>query len=310
VSRAARSAAGGAAPRQERRAQLGTASAYDSLVAFTEAPYGELVDTTLRVMTWNVWGRFGPWERRFRSIVATMQDIDPDVILLQESWIGGDGSSQAELLASELGLQATEAGGEALYGSWGPTNAVLSRWPIDEPRLHELPALDPKGWGGTALRCVITGPRRPILVYNVALDWPPYAGAARHHALRHLVDVVAEDADEVRGPLIVGGDFNAGPDSDEIRALVGRRAPSRSGFVLFDAWDVGSDGESRGLTWSRANPWAAPSLLPDQRIDYLFTGWPRRGGVGSVVRAWTVGREPRHGVVASDHYAVVADLRY
>ncbi len=25
-------------------------------------PYGELITTTLRVLTWNVWGRFGPWQ--------------------------------------------------------------------------------------------------------------------------------------------------------------------------------------------------------------------------------------------------------
>jgi hypothetical protein len=33
----------------------------------------------------------------------------------------------------------------------------------------------------------------------------------------------------------------------------------------------------------RANLWTVPTLLPDRRIDYLLTGWPRRGGVGSAV---------------------------
>jgi hypothetical protein len=28
------------------------------------APYGPLVDTTLRVAVWNVWGRYGAWEER------------------------------------------------------------------------------------------------------------------------------------------------------------------------------------------------------------------------------------------------------
>ena len=35
-------------------------------------PYGELITTTLRVLTWNAWGRFGPWEAR-----ETRADPDP-----------------------------------------------------------------------------------------------------------------------------------------------------------------------------------------------------------------------------------------
>ena len=123
------------------------------------------------------------------------------------------------------------------------------------------------------------------------------------------MNIVADDAAAAKAVLIVGGDFNAAPDSDEIRMLVGRREPPRPGFVLFDAWDHTDDG-SRGVTWSNANPWAAPNLLPDQRIDYVFTGWPRRGGAGSALAASIAGREPRAGVVASDHYAVIADIRY
>lgn len=277
-------------------------------MAFSEAPYGELVDNTLRVMTWNVWGRFGPWEQRFPSIVATIREEDPDVVLLQEAWVADCGPNQAELLGAELGYHHIEAG-ELLFGSWGLANAVLSRWPISEPIVYSLPCLDAGGWGGQALRCLIQTPSRPLLAYCVALDWPPYASAARQHALNYLVKVIAEDTESTRAPLIVGGDFNASPDSDEIRMLVGRKAVPRAGFVLYDAWDYADEG-SPGTTWSRTNPWAAPSLLPNQRIDYVFAGRPKRGGVGSVVHARTAGEAPKTGIIASDHYAVVADLRY
>ena len=91
--------------------------------------------------------------------------------------------------------------------------------------------------------------------------------------------------------------------------LVGRRETARPGFVLFDAWNAATPGDA-GVTWSRSNPWAAPSLLPDQRIDYIFTGWPRRGGAGSVVASRLAGTEPYEGLLPSDHYAVVADIRY
>ena len=52
------------------------------------------------------------------------------------------------------------------------------------------------------------------------------------------------------------------------------------------------------------------ALLPDKRIDYILVGRPRRGGAGHVVGCAIAGVEPVDGVVASDHYAVVADLRY
>jgi len=165
------------------------------------------------------------------------------------------------------------------------------------------------GRGNRQFRCLVHPPRRPLLAYSIALDWPPHASAARHHALHHLVGVIAGDVEAINAPLIVGGDFNAPPDSDEIRMLVGRRPPPRPGFVLFDAWDYADQGAS-GATWSRTNPWAAPNLLPDQRIDYLFTGWPKRGGVGSIVHAKTTGHQAHADLFASDHYAVVATVRY
>lgn len=58
------------------------------------------------------------------------------------------------------------------------------------------------------------------------------------------------------------------------------------------------------------NPWAAPNLLPDKRIDYIFIAWPKRGGIGSVTAVRRTGLGQPHEVVPSDHYAVVADLRY
>jgi hypothetical protein len=39
-------------------------------------------------------------------------------------------------------------------------------------------------------------------------------------------------------------------------------------------------------------------------------GRPRRGGAGHVVRCSIEGTAPMGGVFPSDHYAVVADLRY
>jgi len=281
---------------------------YVRRVTSAEAPYGAPIDSTMRVMTWNVWGRFGPWERRAAGILRVIGDLAPDVVLLQESWVDASGLQQCAMLGESLGMHHCCSGADMLFGDWGSVNAVLSRWPITEHRVTELPALDPAGWGGLALRASIDGPRGRLLVYCVALDWPPAASLPRQHALRHLAGEIIADTAEVRAPVIVGGDFNAAPGSDELRMLTGECEPARPGFVLFDGWDVAGPGD--GATWSRTNPWTVPTLLPDRRIDYLLTGWPRRGGVGSAVASGLSGTESVDGVVPSDHYAVWADLRY
>ena len=273
-------------------------------MATDEQPYGELVDTTLRALTWNVWGRFGPWEQREAALVATMHATSPDIIFLQESWVDEGGADQASVLGEQLGLEhhcRSEADG-------GRANAIISRWPLSDVESHNVPSVD-GGWGGVIVRAVVAGPRRELDAYCVALDWPPQASRVRQDAVRYLAELIDAHQKKTRRGLLVAGDFNASPASDEIRALTGLRETAVPDVVLFDAWDMGGDGTS-GLTWSRSNPWAAPALLPDRRIDYIFTGWPRGGGVGSVVEAKVIGTAPIDGVVPSDHYAVLAVIRY
>jgi endonuclease/exonuclease/phosphatase family metal-dependent hydrolase len=109
--------------------------------------------------------------------------------------------------------------------------------------------------------------------------------------------------------LVVSGDFNADPDSDEIRMLRGRTSTPIPGLSFYDVWDAaGQPGE--GYTWSNDNPRAAALLWPDRRIDYIFTAALRRGGAGHPVAANLLGTRPIHGTHPSDHYAVQADLRY
>jgi endonuclease/exonuclease/phosphatase family metal-dependent hydrolase len=124
----------------------------------------------------------------------------------------------------------------------------------------------------------------------------------------HLASFVTEVADGAFPPVVCG-DFNASPDSDEIRRLTGRSTTVLPGFVLADAWETAGHG-GLGHTLTPANPWAAPLLQPDRRIDYVFVGPPRKGGAGHVIHCTVVGDQPVNGVLASDHYAVLADLRY
>ena len=69
-----------------------------------EKPFGPLIETTMKVLTWNIWWRFGPWEQRQPAIAETLRLVDADVISLQEVW-ADKSVSQADLLAGDLGFE-------------------------------------------------------------------------------------------------------------------------------------------------------------------------------------------------------------
>mgnify|MGYP001159368605 CR=1 FL=1 len=52
------------------------------------------------------------------------------------------------------------------------------------------------------------------------------------------------------------------------------------------------------------------ALYPDRRFDYVLSAWPRAGGVGHPVRCERLGVLDPGQPQLSDHYGVLADLRY
>jgi endonuclease/exonuclease/phosphatase family metal-dependent hydrolase len=113
-------------------------------------------------------------------------------------------------------------------------------------------------------------------------------------------------------PPIVVGDFNAEPDSDEIRFMRGAHAIGDRGVYFNEAWKVAGDrsgGEAAGITWCNRNPYARASLEPDKRIDYIFTGYPDGDGRGALERCRVVCNDEKNGVWPTDHFGVFAELR-
>lgn len=265
--------------------------------------YGPLIETTMRVVTWNVWGRYGPWEDRESAVVATLREAQPDILVLTESWSKGD-DSQCARLAGPLGLPhhafsgvTAEEDPAALSGV-----AVLSRWPIQRQSSHAFA-------DARVQFAELAGPRGPVQVYGLVMDaWWFDQSQARQLAVRELLASIGAPPDP-RVPLIVCGDFNADPDSDEIRMLTGRTAAPVPGLSFYDTWEAAGP-PTPGHTWSNDNPWATQLLWPNRRIDYIFSVTPRRGGAGHPVQAALLGTAPVNGVYPSDHYAVAASLRY
>jgi endonuclease/exonuclease/phosphatase family metal-dependent hydrolase len=99
----------------------------------------------MRVLTWNLWWRYGPWEQRRDAIAATLEAVNPDLCGLQEVW-GTPGQNQAAELAERLGMHWRWAAVSRSGGGNGDElaigNAILSRWPISAQAEVRLPSGD------------------------------------------------------------------------------------------------------------------------------------------------------------------------
>jgi endonuclease/exonuclease/phosphatase family metal-dependent hydrolase len=269
-------------------------------------PYGPVAETTMRIVTWNVWGRYGRWRERQAGIEDALAAAAPDIVCLVESWSHPDGT-QPELVAARLGFGPSVFVGDWQQEDWVSGIGLVSRWPVSSHERLALRGADGSG-AGSALSAVVDGDRGPIQLFVVMLDYPLDASPVRQAQVRELAGYIEERARR-RYPIVVCGDFNAGPDADELRMLTGRTTPAAPGLVFYDAWEIAGDG-TPGCTWSNQNPLAAVALYPDRRFDYVLSAWPRRGGVGHPVRCERLGVLPADQPQLSDHYGVLADLRY
>ncbi|MFE6285782.1 endonuclease/exonuclease/phosphatase family protein [Streptomyces sp. NPDC057877] len=269
----------------------------------------------MRVMTWNLWWRFGPWEARQKAILGALREARPDVVGLQEVWAAG-GENLAEWLAGELGMHWT----------WAPSgrperwqrriggapvdvgNAVLSRWPVVDRAVLPLPTPPDLDDGRLALHARLAAPGADIPFFTAHLTSLVHASAVRQAQVEALATFVSQHRSDTAFPPVVTGDFNAWPDSDEIRAFGGyKTAPTTPGQVFIDAWEYAAP-DTPSATWDPTNPYVAATHSPPARIDYIHVAPPGPNGLGHVRTIQRACHGPVEGVWPSDHAAVVADL--
>lgn len=269
------------------------------------------------------------WLDRRHEVVAWLERLAPDVVCLQEIWEAAGNPNTARWLIDQM----PHAGWHFAFGgdSFGPSlwpdasmrfgSAVLSRWPIDHVEYHRLPVAE------DADQFIATVPWELLHVRTVDLDVfschlvaPPQHGHHRELQVLAIDELVRAargelDASPPPGtkrpamPAILCGDFNAEPDSDEIRFLTSlTNLDARSTFWQ-DSWRVAGDGPGWSQDW-RTNPTAAALNVPRKRIDYVFVGDPfqRTGSAGRVLHAELAMNEPLTGTMASDHFGLVVDI--
>ncbi|MFM7536462.1 MAG: endonuclease/exonuclease/phosphatase family protein [Acidimicrobiales bacterium] len=257
----------------------------------------------MRILTWNLWWQFGPWEQRLDAIVTTLRHWAPDVLCLQEVWTDPGGRSSAQVIAEALGHPSVVDEIGFSLGEIGFGNAVTSRFPLAG---RDVVALPSTGEHDEHRRLVVadldTG-GEAITVACTHLNWRPDHGHVRRAQVASIGATLARRRQAI---TVLCGDLNAEPSSDEVRALTGLAPLSAPGLVFTDAWAAA--GHGAGNTWDNANPFAATEREPDRRIDYVLVAWPYPAGYGHPVRAELVGTAPVAGIWPSDHYGVVVDL--
>lgn len=259
----------------------------------------------VRVLSLNIWHRRGPWEQRLALIREGIQALAPDLVGLQEI-LSRDGRSQADEIAEGLGYHVAFGASTTYEDGEQFGNAVLSRTPILQSRVFPLPD------GGTTQRRSLLlaeceSPVGPLPFFVTHLNWRFHEGVVREAQVVEVAAKLKAHAPVSGVPPILVGDFNAQPESSEIRYLKGLQSLDGTSFFLADCF--GLVGKGPGETFDpRENAFAGTEREYPRRIDYAFVRGPKQDGSGAPLSARVVLKEPRDGVWASDHYGVLAEI--
>jgi endonuclease/exonuclease/phosphatase family metal-dependent hydrolase len=265
-----------------------------------------------RFLTLNLWGENGPWEARLELLQARLEAIAPDVIGLQEVRdVPGRVPNQAAALAGPRGWHhafapttTTSSGQEGL--------GIVSRFPIGAQEFSHLPgSTEAEGRGILSAR--LDGEAGGMWVHSTHLAYREHEGLMREAQVQFVDEVLANhDNGNLRVAL---GDFNAVPESDEIRFLTGQHTLGGRRVAYQDAW-VAVNQDRPGYTWSRANDYTERMhwLRRDRRLDYIFVSPVRRDRRAVVHGAAVVLDAPETGsggkrLFVSDHFGVTADIQ-
>lgn len=213
----------------------------------------------LRVMTFNIHaGKDAKGDDNLGRVAQVILDAKADVVLLQEVDRLTTRSGKVDQVArldsltgynSAFGKTIDYQGGEygiAVLARWNIVGDTLIHLAIDSSRLRPGEAYEARG----VLRVAIAAPNGAIHVLNTHLD-----ATRDDYYRRQQLRTLLTQADSLKDPMryvIVGGDFNSGPD-DAVVAMV--RAEGWE-----DAWRM--CGKGQALTY--------PDDKPVKRIDYLF----------------------------------------
>lgn len=210
--------------------------------------------TIMSANLWHDWPRHRQLQERLEAFAHLVDEQQADLVLLQE--VARNAEVQAdEWLADRLGMAYTyaRANGNTEPGSFEEGLAILSRFPLVQPRVRPLPQVPWPFVHRLALAATVRTPFGPFVAVSAHLGHGRREGRAQATDLRNWVSELAGgDA------AVVGGDFNAGEDTKMVRWL------KQEWQDLYRQ----AQPEADGVTYELRLPWGTRLLR--RRLDYLF----------------------------------------
>lgn len=266
---------------------------------------------SLRVATVNLFARNGNWPARREALRAGLQELDADLLALQEAVVDEGFDQAVDLLGPDYTVVHQSIG---LVGDGSHHGAtVAGRLPIravHEVDLHVTPRTDDYACGTVIADIAAPDSFGRLLMAFHGSSWAWWAERERElqavSVARRIEELVADEPAHV----VVGGDFNATPDTSSMRFWTGRSSLEDVSVAYRDAW-ASARGDESGHTFDPRNVLTAidePELDAGRRIDYLLVRCGDHGPTLRVADCRLALSRPVAGVQPSDHYGVVADL--
>jgi endonuclease/exonuclease/phosphatase family metal-dependent hydrolase len=268
------------------------------------------VDGKIRVATLNIWCRHGDWPARRDVLRKCLEELQPDLVALQETVVDGDVDTVREIFGDDFhvlhqGRRTPEGVGCSIVSRWAPVR-------VEEIDLLVTERVDPNDFPGRSTAVEFATELGPVLLVNHKPNWQ--VGYERERELQALevarwIERLVDDRDDIH--VVLGGDFDARPETASVRFLTGRQSLGDLSVNYQDVWEFARPGES-GHTFTLENPLIVAeadwSRIPPRRIDYLMVRCDDRGPTLRIRSAGRLADQSIDGTFGTDHFGVTADL--
>ncbi len=240
-----------------------------------------------RVLSYNMWGKFGPYDQRYGNLLKAVTEIDADIYCFQEA---GDIKllrEIARITGLRLLMSDVDETGLAILRDKGSTRKGLVKYDARSPF---------EGYIRKYQWAEIRDRSGKFLVVNTHLSWKEGDDFTRQGQVEELHRFL----ERKKMPLILCGDFNCDFHSGPMTKL-------RDGG-LTDTM-LGMPDEN-APTWDNQNPFIQthPAKFPDRRIDLILADDPFLKHHPLVHSSIVLNQKGPDQMYPSDHYGVLAEF--